>query len=215
VQNKAAAVALAALTPAALARCEERTVCALDASLTTIQNESLRARMPHTVAAWQAMDDAQRQEKLDLAKEGGQESHFNIWHASTLARQLAVLRASAAAHQSGAAFEGATALHALSCHHADLLQEYAWLGCFHCQAIFSPSDVSEFINAGQTALCPICPVNAVIPLVQHATVSELQADDGPQSSIGKLLRMMHERWLRPSTSCSSHFIGVCITAPVQ
>jgi hypothetical protein len=82
MQNKAAAVALAALTPAALARCEGRTVRALDASLTAIQNESLRARMPQTVAAWQALNDAQRQEKLDLAKEEGEESHSNMWRVS-------------------------------------------------------------------------------------------------------------------------------------
>jgi hypothetical protein len=197
MQGEAAAMAFAALSPAALARCEGRTARAVDAALTWVRNESLRARMPQTVAAWQALNDAQRQEKLDLAKEGGQESHFNMWHASTLAHQLAVLRASAAAQQAGRGFDDVTALHALSCHHADLLKEYALFGCFHCQGIFSPSDVSEWTDRGQTALCPLCGIDAVIPILQHTTDSELKAEGGPMTHIVKLLQAMHERWFQP------------------
>ena len=191
------AVAFAALSPAALVRCAERTERGVDAALTWVRDEALRARMPQTVAAWQALNDAQVQEKMTLAKEGGQEAHFNMWHASTLAHQLTVLHASSAAQQAGRSFDDATALHAFSCHHADLLKEYALLGCFHCQGVFSLADVEELTDRGQTALCPLCGIDAVIPLVQHTTPSELKADGGPMSRIFKLLQAMHSKWFEP------------------
>jgi hypothetical protein len=43
------AVAFAALSPAALVRCEERTDRGVDAGLTWVRDEELRARMPQTL----------------------------------------------------------------------------------------------------------------------------------------------------------------------
>jgi hypothetical protein len=35
-------------------------------------------------------------------------------------------------------------------------------GCFYCLGTFSPSAISEWIDDGQTALCPKCPVDSVL-----------------------------------------------------
>jgi len=35
-------------------------------------------------------------------------------------------------------------------------------GCFYCFAMFAPSEISEWIDQGQTAICPKCPVDSVI-----------------------------------------------------
>jgi hypothetical protein len=35
-------------------------------------------------------------------------------------------------------------------------------GCFYCFAIFPPSQIVEWIDDRQTAICPECPVDAVI-----------------------------------------------------
>ncbi|HUN90360.1 MAG TPA: hypothetical protein VMU28_16280 [Terriglobales bacterium] len=35
-------------------------------------------------------------------------------------------------------------------------------GCFYCLKIFAPDEIAEWIDEGQTALCPYCPVDAVI-----------------------------------------------------
>jgi hypothetical protein len=35
-------------------------------------------------------------------------------------------------------------------------------GCFYCLRIFPPSDIVEWIDDNQTAVCPKCPVDSVI-----------------------------------------------------
>jgi len=35
-------------------------------------------------------------------------------------------------------------------------------GCFHCGAIFQPSEIKEHTDEGNTCLCPHCKVDAVI-----------------------------------------------------
>lgn len=37
-------------------------------------------------------------------------------------------------------------------------------GCFYCSAIFPPSEILEWQDDGQTAVCPRCPVDSVIGL---------------------------------------------------
>ena len=36
-------------------------------------------------------------------------------------------------------------------------------GCFHCLARFPASSVAAYTDDGQTALCPVCGMDAVIP----------------------------------------------------
>ena len=59
--------------------------------------------------------------------------------------------------------------------HRDLLAKSEAAGCFHCCAIFSPSEVVDWIDEppapksgrvssdGVTALCPRCGMDAVLP----------------------------------------------------
>lgn len=35
-------------------------------------------------------------------------------------------------------------------------------GCFYCFSTFPPSQITEWIDDGQTAMCPFCPVDAVV-----------------------------------------------------
>lgn len=35
-------------------------------------------------------------------------------------------------------------------------------GCFYCMAIFPPDRISEWVDDGQTALCPECGIDSVI-----------------------------------------------------
>lgn len=59
-------------------------------------------------------------------------------------------------------------------------------GCFHCEAIFRPYEISEWFkdNKDSTAICPHCDIDAVIgdasgyPITPH------------------FLRAMHEHWYR-------------------
>ena len=71
--------------------------------------------------------------------------------------------------------------------HRDLLARSAAAGCFHCSAIFAPSEIVEWIDeppapksgavtaSGETALCPRCGIDAVLPSATVALSPELLA----------------------------------------
>lgn len=46
-------------------------------------------------------------------------------------------------------------------HRAELMASEL-CGCFYCCAIFPPDQIQIWIDDGQTALCPHCPVDSVI-----------------------------------------------------
>ena len=57
--------------------------------------------------------------------------------------------------------------HKHSSWHAGEIQRSKKAGCFHCLKVFSPTEITEWIDEnahkiGQTALCPYCDVDAVI-----------------------------------------------------
>jgi hypothetical protein len=54
------------------------------------------------------------------------------------------------------------AAHKHSIFNREELQRSSLCGCFYCFATFTPAEVSEWIDEGQTALCPKCPVDSVI-----------------------------------------------------
>ena len=58
-------------------------------------------------------------------------------------------------------------------------------GCFHCMSTFPADRIARWIDDGQTALCPVCDIDAILP----------EADGG--TSLG-LLEQMHRRWFAPS-----------------
>ena len=55
-------------------------------------------------------------------------------------------------------------------------------GCFYCFATFAPSEIEEWIDEGQTALCPKCPVDAVIGSASGYPVTR------------EFLTLMHDKW---------------------
>jgi hypothetical protein len=42
------------------------------------------------------------------------------------------------------------------------LEASSQCGCFYCFSIFAPVEIKEWIDEGQTAMCPMCPVDSVI-----------------------------------------------------
>ena len=67
-------------------------------------------------------------------------------------------------------------------------------GCFHCQAIILADQCPpvEWIDNGQTALCPSCGIDSVI-----------SAKDVPQIEDPEFLRRMHVAWFETSNRSSS------------
>lgn len=35
-------------------------------------------------------------------------------------------------------------------------------GCYHCTKIFTPELITQYVDDGQTALCPFCQIDSVI-----------------------------------------------------
>ena len=58
-------------------------------------------------------------------------------------------------------------------------------GCFYCQSTFSPTKIVDWMDGGQTALCPRCSVDAVLGSASGLPITR------------EFLERMHERWLRP------------------
>ena len=36
-------------------------------------------------------------------------------------------------------------------------------GCYHCTSIFDSSDITETVDHGETAMCPKCGIDSVLP----------------------------------------------------
>lgn len=56
-------------------------------------------------------------------------------------------------------------------------------GCFYCLKTFPPSDIKEWIDRGETALCPKCGIDSVIGSGSGFPITD-----------PKFLRRMHDRW---------------------
>ena len=71
--------------------------------------------------------------------------------------------------------------------HRHLLAESDRAGCFHCGAIFPPSEITDWVDEppavssgavtedGVTALCPKCGIDAVLPSAKASISAELLA----------------------------------------
>jgi hypothetical protein len=46
-------------------------------------------------------------------------------------------------------------------------------GCYHCMAIFEPKEIKEWTDKNQTALCPFCNVDAILPNLNKDTLHKL------------------------------------------
>jgi len=54
------------------------------------------------------------------------------------------------------------AAHGHSIHHREEILSSVKCGCFYCLKILPPSAIREWANGDTTAICPFCPVDAVI-----------------------------------------------------
>jgi len=61
-------------------------------------------------------------------------------------------------------------------------------GCFHCLALFEPSTIRNWIDDGQTALCPHCGMDSVVGAESGFDVR------------GEFLSAMQGRWFPPAKS---------------
>ena len=76
-------------------------------------------------------------------------------------------------------------LHALNFQHRQQLAHVGRAGCFYCLQFFDAVEVTEWIDAGQTALCPRCRIDAVLPATEEVTAETLQE--------------MKKHWFAPAT----------------
>jgi len=72
-------------------------------------------------------------------------------------------------------------MHFMSTNHRAELEKSKKLGCFHCLEKFEVTDIKEWVDKDQTAMCPRCGIDSVIPL------KELSTDD-------ELLKTMRDKW---------------------
>ena len=79
-------------------------------------------------------------------------------------------------------------LHGKSIHHRAALEASPLCGCFSCLRIFSPSEITEWVarDQDQTAVCPHCQTDSVLPSSEVELTTEL-------------LSVMRAEWFPPST----------------
>lgn len=71
--------------------------------------------------------------------------------------------------------------HKRSSGHAAHIVSSSMCGCFFCGARFQPEAISEWTDDGDTALCPQCNIDAVLP-------------DSVCRTDAEMLSAMHRRW---------------------
>lgn len=48
-------------------------------------------------------------------------------------------------------------------HNRNILQQFPYCGCFFCGRVFHRKSINEWIDDDQTALCPHCKMDTIIP----------------------------------------------------
>ncbi len=70
-------------------------------------------------------------------------------------------------------------IHRYCSHHRPLLEQSSQAGCMHCGATFEPSEIREWVcdgvgsepsEEGETARCPRCGVESVLPSAAPVTL---------------------------------------------
>jgi len=60
--------------------------------------------------------------------------------------------------------------------HYEEIMASRFVGCIYCLMIYAPKSVVEWTDEGTTAICPICGVDAVIPMSLERVNSEFLKD---------------------------------------
>lgn len=77
--------------------------------------------------------------------------------------------------------EDVVAAHRLSSDHRDAVMKSRVCGCFYCLGKFNPGDIIEWIDRGQTAICPLCGIDSVL-------------GDNNADLSNEFLEKMHKAW---------------------
>lgn len=67
------------------------------------------------------------------------------------------------------------------------IQASVFCGCYSCLNIFNPSEITQWTDNSQTAICPKCNVDSVLPQINP----ELTHDN---------LKMIHDYWFGKITT---------------
>ncbi len=59
-------------------------------------------------------------------------------------------------------------------HHLELLKKSNDVACYYCLKVYKFSDIKEFCDRGQTAICPHCNIDAVVPFDWQNHETELK-----------------------------------------
>lgn len=71
--------------------------------------------------------------------------------------------------------------HEVSFRSRERLQASRWVGCFYCVTIYSPKSIRKWADEEQTAICPVCGIDSVLPLTEEQFNSDF-------------LEQMHHHW---------------------
>ena len=72
--------------------------------------------------------------------------------------------------------------HEWSSYHRKTLRESDVCGCFYCLEVFPPSEIEDWIDDDDTALCPKCGIDSVIGSVSGYPIER------------EFLKKMHDHW---------------------
>lgn len=99
-------------------------------------------------------------------------------------------------------------LHEFSTNHRKQLEKCTSLACFYCLNYSNTSEVKEWIDKEQTALCPRCGIDACIPpgVMLHGTELEITKD---------ILRAMYSYWFGRTTTMEEHKISGDISTGLE
>jgi hypothetical protein len=78
--------------------------------------------------------------------------------------------------------EGHISAHEWSSYHRETLRESDVCGCFYCLEVFPPSEIEDWTDDDDTALCPKCGIDSVIGSVSGYPVER------------EFLQKMHDHW---------------------
>lgn len=68
----------------------------------------------------------------------------------------------------------------------EYLKKYNECVCVHCGEKFRFMDITDWIDGGETALCPLCSLDTVVPTQVHTRTDEFVMSDKLLEEIKKL-----------------------------
>lgn len=67
-------------------------------------------------------------------------------------------------------------------HNREKLEKVSECACYYCYKIFPPSEIQEWVDKNNTAICPYCLIDSVLPIYEESE-KDIEA-----------LTKMHEYW---------------------